>query len=248
MPAASADVKIDFLQDIALLKEFSLGNGVKNGSTKVKINDVATNAFTVDSGRLVLSAAPSDGAMISANFDRLTGPVLEYSLPLAGTMIKNLSAYDKADKSPVGVTLENGKIIVAAADHSEGKIVTLSYKNETSGEIDIVLLYAPVVDSVLVESGNVVCELGNGLELMDKTLRVSCGFDKEEETTIKFKYKKIPSTKFMKAELIVMKNYLISVMVNNAATTGFTVAAGMVTVDDAMPYDAVVKVMITSKY
>lgn len=247
MPAANSDVKIDFLSDLALLKEFPLGAGVKVSSTKVKINDVATAAFTVNSGKLFLDAAPSDGAIISVNFDRLVGPVLEYSLPFAGTVIKNLVAYDKADSSIVAVSLINGKVVVAESMHIEGKVLILSYKNETSGKIDIVLPYAPIPDSISVDSGAVVCRLGNGLELMDRTLRVTCEFDKEDETTIKFSYKKIPLNKFFIAELMVLKNFLLKVSINDSATAAYTVSAGMISVADEIPYDAVVKVTITSK-
>lgn len=129
----------------------------------------------------------------------------------------------------------------------EGKTVVLRYRNELSDKKDIVLPSAPILDSIMVDSGDVVCELGNGIEVLDMTLKFSCEFGSEDETTISFKYKDTPITNFEIPELSLLQDYTTQVFINESEIKNFSIVGKVVTISDSVPYDSIVKVKITSK-
>lgn len=243
-PVANADIKIDFLRNTPLLKDFEIGPNVKDGSVKVKVNDVATTAFTVNStGRVTMNNAPIDGAVIAVNFDKLVGPVLEYALPLVGSKYRDLRAFDKINNTPVAVTVrEDGKIAVDVASHVEGKTVVLLYKNEDSNKVEVSLPHQPIMDSIDIQSGDVACELGMGVELVDMVLKINCDWQNEDETSISFKYKKTPIKTFVVPELLFFKSVAVKVFVNDEETKEFSLSGPVIVVNSEVPYDAIVKI------
>lgn len=245
MPVANAKIKIDFLKNTPLLKDFELGPNVKTASVSVKVNNVVTAAFSVNSaGKVSFTNAPEDGAVIAVNFDKLVGPVLEYTLPLAGAVFRDVQAFDKDSNAAVLVSVKEGsKVIVESASHKEGATVVLLYKNEDSNKLEVNLPYLPLMDSINVESGDVVCALGMGVELVDMKLKIDCDWASENESTVTFKYKKTPLSHFVVPELAKFKNFRMKVLIEDEEITDFTVIGVLVSIDEVVPSDSTVKII-----
>jgi hypothetical protein len=247
MPPTSADIKVDFLKDLPLLKTFDLAATIKTGSLKVKINDQESTAFTYADGKITMSTAPADAAVVIATFEKLIGPYLEYDLPLVGTEIKEIKARKKDDNTPVSASYKDGKIVVDSASHTEGEVVVLSYLNSDSYKMDINLPHLPLLETIKVAGDQLDCILGDGFDVVGDLLKIDCMLDTTQDVEVTFKYKKDPIKVFVIQELMVMSGFNIEVFVNEQPTTDFIVNKPLILLNGDVPVDSYVKIVVSSK-
>jgi hypothetical protein len=247
MPPASADIKVDFLKDLPLIKTFDLAATIKTGSLKVKVDGKESIAFNYADGKITMATAPTDAAILVANFEKLIGPNLEYELPLVGTDFKDIQAKDKVDNLPVFFSYIDGKIVVDSTSHVEGKVVILSYLNSDSYKMEISLPHLPILETIEVAGDQLDCILGDGFEIVGDLLKIDCMLDTTQELDVTFKYKTDPIKAFVIQELSELKDFNIEVFVNGQPTTDYIVKKPSILLNGEVPIDSLVKIVVSSK-
>jgi hypothetical protein len=247
MPPTSADIKVDFLRDLPLQKTFDLAAVIKTGSLKIKINDQESTGFTYADGKVTMSTAPADAAIVIATFEKLVGPNLEYDLPLVGTDVKDIQARRKDDNAPVSAFYRDGKIVVDSTSHAEGKVVILSYLNSDSYKMDISLPHLPILETIKVAGDQLDCVLGDGFDVIGDLLKIDCMLDTTQELDVTFKYKRDPIKAFVIQELTTISDFNIEVFVNGQSTTDYIVNRPLILLNGDVPVDSYVKIVVSSK-
>lgn len=198
-PASDATIVASFKYDDALMTRFSLGAGtIRSGSVVVKVNNAVASGFSLSGNDVVFATAPGETASIDVSYDLEQGSNLSYPLTFAGSGIHDISIVDKASNNSLATSfIANGLLKVAASEFVAGRIISVRYKNNDSGRMNVELPQVPLPNSFVLTTGRSDCALGQGITLVGKSLSMDCDWDASDVVQVKLKYSLPTLTTFL---------------------------------------------------
>ena len=187
-PAASSNVKFDYLRNTPLLKEFPVAGTPRNNQVKVFVNDVESNDFAFDAAnkKIVFNNAPTDGAVIKITFENLDGPNLSYNLPISGNNARDFKLF--YNNAELNFQRNGTTITIGAGDHAENRKLVLRYEVDDDETKMFPLPETPIEQSLELVSSSNDCALGNGFEVVNGTLVSTCIVQELTEFELKYLY------------------------------------------------------------
>ncbi len=246
-PAVGAKIDVDYREDVALTQEFVVGDKLKAGSIKVKVNNVETTSFSYDvsKGTIAITPIPGDAAKVDITALLDEGPMLVYELTQVGTDPRAFSAKDKNTGDAVGIQYEGGKATFQAADFQEGRVVTLVFKDITTITKELTLAHLPIADSVRVATGADTCIDGAGLSVFQEKIYIECEMAAASDFVVSYDYMGEPQKSYTLDMTLDPDTGAWEVFVNDELTGAFSRQGSTITLNDAPAVDATVKVRFT---
>lgn len=170
-PPEGAEIRVSFKKATELLKSFALDSRALPESLKVKVNGKAETNVSLNSGLLVFTESPPEGAAIEVQYRLKLGPLLQYTLtPANAASVTFLGLFDKATGARLDASFEAGQLTLAEASFVEGRQVLARYKTETSGLMEVELPQAPIDGTFKLASSAGECNA----QLKDLLVTLNC--------------------------------------------------------------------------
>lgn len=245
--AVGAKIDVDYRENVALTQEFVVGDKLKAGSIKVKVNNVETTSFSYDvsKGTIAITPMPGDAAKVDITALLDEGPKLVYELTQVGTDPRAFTAKDKNTGDAVAIQYEGGKATFQSADFQEGRVVSLVFKDITTITKELTLAHLPIADSVRVATGADTCIDGAGLSVFQEKIYIECEMAAASDFVVSYDYMGEPQKSYTLDMTMDPDTGAWEVYVNDELTGAFSRQGSTITLNAAPPVDATVKVRFT---
>lgn len=247
-PVDAAKIAVSYTRDVALNTQFGVGEPVRAGSVRARVNGVETTDFTVieSDGIVTFGTAPADGATILLSFVTVGTKILSYPFTVNGGAPVDLEVADATTGAPVKFAYQSGAVVIDATEFVEGRRIVLRYDNTARQHFEIELPNTPLAGSVVAYGGMTECKQ---VTLTGNVVAVdACGFaDDVISVAVRYAFvtARIQEFTFTGDRLPSPSDYQEwKVLVNGQPATGYTRVANVVTFDRTLPLGAVVKIQL----
>jgi hypothetical protein len=251
-PADNSEIRITYRKEIELGKIFEIGARALVTSIAVKVNGspVKFTSYDADSGALTLETAPPELAMISINYDTKEwgSPVTKFSLMPAWMSVHNLSAKDKTTGESVNASWADGIISIDPAAFLDGRVITVSYLDESMGPTRTYdLPNIPVAGSLSVigkvaDGTDLACP-ANLIKIDGQKVQTLCDISGSEKIVLSYKYVSDLLSEVSIPEIEMPDSFSWSVYIDGVLTMDFTRIGTTIKFKSAIPAGAKVKVV-----
>lgn len=149
------EVKISFRKDEPLDSQFDLGANVEPSTLFVRVNDSKLDeslfSYVAETGKLVFSSAPIDGADIYVAYDIIEGPQLSYQAFVPEQALDSIVIRDAKSGIALNVRIEDRMLHFLAKDWSLNRELILSYRNPYRSIEMIDIGFAILGESLIVQ-------------------------------------------------------------------------------------------------
>ena len=253
-PAERAQIVVSYTRDMPLPSQFLLGDTIQPGTLKVSVDGLSTTDYSVNvsNGQLNFNTTPREGAVLEFKYTAVGNPILRYALQANSSGPRDLVAIDTQTNEKLAVRYLNGAVVFNASDFIEGREVTITYDNPARQNLTISLANAPIASTVSAEGGNVLCAGDTYIAVKGRDVNVAnCDFpDDISSITIRYKYaaESYQEFAFEASNLPAPGDWQKwKVYVDGEEANGWTRKGNIITFKEALPGDAVVKVVLTQE-
>jgi hypothetical protein len=228
-PAAAAEIRASFRQDVALPARLPLAAKIKPGSLQVQVNGVFVNDVTHDGVDLVFVDAPADAAVIDVAYLEDRGPILTYDLLAVPAIL--VSVTDATTGEPVaGVSVAGASVVFDAAAFGDGRQLIVRYRDEVSVITSLKLTQAPLPGSLRLDSED--CQLGDvGTDL---TVSLTCSDPGAGLVTVRYTYATARLDEFVLSDVTQPDAGTWAVFLDGEPVLGFARVGSTITLPDAL--------------
>ena len=249
-PADKAAIAVSYTRDVPLNTQFALGDAVRAGSLRAKVNGVDMNAFTVleASGVVTFDAAPAESATIDFAYSAVGAPVLVYPFSVNGAAPVDLALYDADTNAPIRFTYTAGAVVLDPSEFVEDRRVTLKVDNVARQRFSILLPNDPIPSTVVAAGGTKTC-VAPAVVVTGSLVAVDgCNFA-DDVMTVSIRYNFVTAHyqefTFTGDNLPSATAYQVwKVLVNGAPAMAYSRVGNVVTFPGPLPAGAVVKIQL----
>ncbi len=249
-PPIGAKITVAYFGAVEFKTGFSVGEEIKAGTLKVKINGVDTTDFTVAEavGIITFNTAPPEGATLEFSYAVIGSPVYQYPFLAPPGTPADLDAFDTITLVPIRVTYAAGIMTVNPDEFIEGRKVTVRFQDPSQKTYDIPLPQNPLAGSVRVSSGTMVCPPANVVIVGPVVNVKNCNFpDTVTSARVEYRYVAASFQEFtLKLEKIpTPTDYQVwTVWVNDVITTSYTRTLNVIKFPQPLPYPSFVRIQL----
>lgn len=188
-PPENAQIQIDYRKSEPKLKQqFEINGTPRNNQLQVSIDGAPTNGFSYDPINKILNLdmPPADGQKINVRYSDYIGPKLSYELPLSGNNPRNFEILYNGEL--IDFERNQSVFTIGSDDHEENRILTLRYRVDDGSEKSFSIPHLPIPSSIVVDSMDSECELGNGIEVENQTLVTRCVVRDRTDFELRYEY------------------------------------------------------------
>lgn len=230
VPEDNAKIKISYKEDTPLDLNFAVnGNPKKPSAFLVYVNQKQVENFTYDEGAkaIVFETAPEDAANVDINYENIDGPKLTYKVPLVGENPKNFAVF--YGNEPIAFTLSDDKdIIIEAADHEDGRVLTLAYDIDNTKPQKITLPKTPIAGTISIDSSSSICNRIEDYVVDGATITSQCTVSEKVEASIRYEFLDT-RTEFKLSSDIDVTRQMIEVFIDGVKTSQFALSGDILT-------------------
>jgi hypothetical protein len=249
-PPVSAKITVAYYGEVQFKQGFSVGEAIKPGTLKVKVNGIDTMDYVVaeEPGIITFNTPPPEGATVEFSYAIVGNPLYQYPYTAPPGTPPDLDAFDTITLVPIRITYANGIMTVNADDYIEGRKVTVRFKDSTQKTYDILLPQAPLNNSIRVSSGTLVCP-PSGITIVGSLVNVkNCNFpDNVGAVRVDYQFIAASYTEFtLKLEKIpAPTDYQVwTVWVNDVVVTNYTRNLNVIKFPSPLPFPSTVRIQL----
>jgi hypothetical protein len=243
-PPSGASIKVTWSQNTSLEKSFSLDVGnlaVDPESLQATVNG-QVQAFTKNGTSVLFETAPEPLSTVVIKYELAK---LDYDFSPGAIIAGSLTAVDQSGKvlKPV---FNGSSLKFDLSEFQYGKVVTVTHKLEWSASYKAIPIPHSPIEGTLSLKGNVngPCSDVN-ISSTEKTLSIKCEMPGETGVSVEYKYLTDVQSIFSAEDVAGCDKSSYQVFINHVLTSNFKVNGCKVTVNDLLPNESSVKIIVT---
>ena len=249
-PPVGAKITVAYFGDATFKQGFSVGEEIKPGTLKVKVNGIDTMDYIVveQAGIITFNTPPPEASIIEFTYAVVGNPVYQYPYLAPPGTPADLDAFDTVTLVPLRITYAGGLMTVNPDDFIEGRKVTVRFRDPTQKTYDVPLIQQPLTGSLKVSSGNLMCP-PSGFTVIGQIVNVkNCNFpDNVGSVRIDYQFLAASYTEFtLKLEKIPSPtDYQVwTVWINDVVTTNYTRNLNVIKFPAPLPFPSNVRIQL----